>query len=418
MAPRSGRERFAAATGGAGVSAVIAPPRVATAPSAPPALEQRLPSLALFWNRPDRSFHLGRALAARGFRVTLYNVAGYGAAPYVRLRGDVATACATALRSRHDVYLGSLSFTPTLCLEVNRRLTGRPYVFNCTGVMWEMYRDRARGKPCARVVEQRVYPALARLVLGGAARIVCNSAFLAGRLSARYPEYAPKILTIHNGIDAARYGAGRARALPGVTPGAPVVLCVTTLNFEGKSRGLDLVLDAFTRVWRARPDARLVIAAKVAHPRYAERATAMAARLACPEAVSFIWNATDVPDLLASSDVLAFATPEDSNDSLPRVLLEAQAAGVPCVTTHTTGCAEAVADGRTGRVVPYDAAAMAEGILDLLDRPDVRRELGQAARARIGAEFTWHAMAEAYAQVFLDVDAQARAARARPRSIR
>jgi glycogen(starch) synthase len=77
-----------------------------------------------------------------------------------------------------------------------------------------------------------------------------------------------------------------------------------------------------------------------------------------------------------------------------------------------------VADGRTGRVVPYDAAAMAEGILDLLDRPDVRRELGQAARARIGAEFTWHAMAEAYAQVFLDVDAQARAARARPRSIR
>jgi glycosyltransferase involved in cell wall biosynthesis len=394
--------------------AVTAPQPAATARPSPPA-PHALPSLALFWNRPDRSFHLGRALAGRGFPVTLYNVAGYGAAPYVRLRGDFATACAAALRSRHDVYLGSLSFTPTLCLEVNRRLTGRPYVFNCTGVMWEMYRDRARGKPFARVAEQRVYPALARLILDGAARIVCNSAFLAGRLAARYPEYQPKILTIHNGIDAARFGGGRVRALPGVPAGAPVVLCLTTLNFEGKSRGLDLVLDAFARVWRRRPDARLVIAAKVAHPRYATRAAAMVAGLRCPDAVSIMWNATDVPDLLASSDVLAFATPEDSNDSLPRVLLEAQAAGVPCVTTRTTGCAEAVADGHTGIVAPYDAAAMAEGILTLLDRPDMRRDLGTAARERIGAQFTWHAMAGAYADVFLEVAAEARGSRARGR---
>jgi glycosyltransferase involved in cell wall biosynthesis len=361
------------------------------------------PSVGLFWGRPDRGVFLARKLAERGFPVVHYNVRGHGGAPYVPLRGDLTSACARVLRTDHDVYYGSLAFKPLMCLWLNRRLRGRPYVFNCTGVMWEMFRDRARGKPLAGTLERRVYPGLARLLLTDAAHIVCNSRFLERTLATRYPALAPRLSTVYNGIDATRYATGRPLSIPGVPPGSPVVLCVTTLNFDNKARGLDVVLEAFGRVWRRRPAVRLVVAAKVAHRRYAERAEARQRGAPWADAVVMLYNSDRVPDLLARADVFAFATAPDSNDSLPRVLLEAQAAGRACVATATTGCGEVVEDGVTGYVVPYDAAAMAIALDRLLADPARGRLFGEMARRHIARRFSWDGMADGYAEVFRDV---------------
>jgi glycosyltransferase involved in cell wall biosynthesis len=380
------------------VSRPLAPDRPGAAAAAP--------SVGLFWGRPDRSVFLAEKLGERGFPVVHYNVRGYAGAPYVPLRGDFASACTRLLRTDHDVYFGSLAFTPMLCLWVNRRLRGKPYVFNCTGVMWEMFRDRARGKPLAGLLERRVYPGLARLVLGGAARIVCNSRFLERALRLRYPWLAPRLTTVYNGIEVGRYAGGRPTAIPGVPADSPVVLCVTTLNFENKARGLDVVLEAFGRVWERRPAARLVVAAKVAHRRYAERAEAHRRGRAWGDAVVMLYNSDRVPDLLARADVVAFATAPDSNDSLPRVLLEAQAAGRACVTTATTGCAEVVEDGATGFVVPYSAAPMAAALERLLAEPARCRVFGEMARRRMARVFTWDGMADGYADVFRAVAGQ------------
>jgi glycosyltransferase involved in cell wall biosynthesis len=358
------------------------------------------PSVGLFWGRPDRSVFLAQKLGERGFPVVHYNVRGYGGAPYVSLRGDFASACARLLRTDHDVYFGSLAFTPMLCLWVNRRLRGKPYVFNCTGVMWEMFRDRARGKPLAGTFEHRVYPALARLILSGAARIVCNSRFLERALAVRHPDLVPRLTTVYNGIETTRYATGRADAVSEVPADSPVVLCVTTLNFDNKARGLDVVLEAFGRVWERRPAARLIVAAKIAHRRYAERAEAHRRARPWGDAVVMLYNSDRIPDLLARADVFAFATAPDSNDSLPRVLLEAQAAGRACVATATTGCAEIVEDGATGFVVPYSAPAMAAALERLLADPARCRAFGEMARRRIARVFTWDGMADGYGRVF------------------
>jgi glycosyltransferase involved in cell wall biosynthesis len=372
-------------------------PLTRTAPAA------ALPSVAIFWGRPDRGAFMARGLRERGFPVVHYNVARYGDDPVVPLRASFSAACARVLATDHDVYFSSLSFVPALCLWVNRRLRGRPYVFNCTGVMWEMFRDRARGRPFATVFERGIFPGLARLILDGAARIVCNSRFLETTLVARYPTYASKVSTIYNGIDIARYAGGQPTPIAGIPPDAPVVLCVTTLNFENKARGLDLVLDAFARVVTDHPRARLVVAAKVSHRRYAARAARRLQEAPWGRQVVLLENATCVPDLLARCDVFAFATAPDSNDSLPRVLLEAQAAGRPCVATATTGCAEVVQDGVTGFVVPYEAAAMASRVGQLLADAPLRRCLGAAAPGRLATTFTWDGMADGYARLFCEV---------------
>ena len=79
------------------------------------------------------------------------------------------------------------------------------------------------------------------------------------------------------------------------------------------------------------------------------------------QSVVIFYNRRDIPDLLASSDIFMYATPANSNDSLPRALLEAQSAGLPVVTTETVGCPEIVLDGKTGFVVPYDAGVWRTG---------------------------------------------------------
>jgi glycosyltransferase involved in cell wall biosynthesis len=211
------------------------------------------------------------------------------------------------------------------------------------------------------------------------------------------------LLTIYNGIDSELYSSGRRQLIPGVNKGDLVLLCVTALNFKNKSKGLQLVLDAFGHVRAKRKDAKLVIAAKTSNPLYQKWAESYLESKPWRDSVILIYNHGNIPDLLASGDIGVYATPNNSNDSLPRALLEAQSAGLPVVTTDTSGCPEIVRDGKTGFVVPYEADAMAERILQLMDSPRLRLEMGSEAQEWIRHRFNWDQMASAYAEVFLDV---------------
>jgi glycosyltransferase involved in cell wall biosynthesis len=365
---------------------------------------ERGPSIGIFFARPDRGAYLARGLRARGFAVTEYKTAPIDGEPHVRVPWRVVPALRRAcLGPAHDVYLTALCFLPPFCLEMNRRLRGRPYVFNLTGAKWETFGHASRGRPLPGLFEGQLYPWLLERTFAGAARIVCNSRFLAERVARRYPRHAPRVTTIYNGIEAERFAGGRRIAIPGIRAGDPVLLSVTSLAYERKARGLGLVLDAFERVWRSSPRVRLVVAAKAGDPRLRAALDADVARRACRDAVIVLYDARNVPDLLASADVFVYATPDDSNDSLPRALLEAQAAGLPAVTTGTVGCAEVVGDGITGLVVPYRAEDFAAAVETLVGTPGLRRAMAERAPAVLRTRFDWDRMADAYAALFLDM---------------
>jgi glycosyltransferase involved in cell wall biosynthesis len=70
-------------------------------------------------------------------------------------------------------------------------------------------------------------------------------------------------------------------------------------------------------------------------------------------------------------------------DTLPTVLLEAMACGVPCVSTPIAGVAEIIADGETGCLVaPDDAHQLAAAMTRLMSEPATRLRMGRAARRR------------------------------------
>lgn len=111
---------------------------------------------------------------------------------------------------------------------------------------------------------------------------------------------------------------------------------------------------------------------------------------------SFVVFKGDVADkdLLASyraADVFIMPVKDDPIDKegFGMVYLEAAAYGVPSIATRMSGVDEAVLQNETGILVPDgDLEALMQAILLLATDEDYRKQLGEAARARVQTEFT------------------------------
>ena len=80
--------------------------------------------------------------------------------------------------------------------------------------------------------------------------------------------------------------------------------------------------------------------------------------------------------------------PNGDCEGLPVVILEAQAMGLPVVSTIHTGIPEEVLDGETGILVQEgDVLAMGEGLLKLIESPGLRHQMGKAGRKWVETRF-------------------------------
>lgn len=96
-------------------------------------------------------------------------------------------------------------------------------------------------------------------------------------------------------------------------------------------------------------------------------------------------NQTEVHALYAQADV--FALPSFA-EGIPVVLMEAMACGIPCVSSRITGIPELIRTEHEGLLLtPSDAMALAQALSTLMDDAPLRLRMGQAARARIEANF-------------------------------
>lgn len=93
---------------------------------------------------------------------------------------------------------------------------------------------------------------------------------------------------------------------------------------------------------------------------------------------------TAIRELLETAAVLAMpcvVAPDGDRDSMPVVVKEAMAMEIPVIASDEVGNPEMIGPDRGVLVAPGDAAALAAGLLDLLDRPDAERAaMGVAGR--------------------------------------
>jgi glycosyltransferase involved in cell wall biosynthesis len=93
----------------------------------------------------------------------------------------------------------------------------------------------------------------------------------------------------------------------------------------------------------------------------------------------------DVERFYGVMDVMALPT---YREGFSTVLVEAQSASVPVVTTNVTGAVDAIVDGETGLRVPaHDADALTSALDRLLRDGDLRRSMGAAGRIWVEKNF-------------------------------
>jgi len=95
---------------------------------------------------------------------------------------------------------------------------------------------------------------------------------------------------------------------------------------------------------------------------------------------------TECPEkYLAIADI--FCLPS-YREGFGTVAIEAAAMGLPTVGTMIYGLTDAVADGKTGILVPpRDALALHDALRRLLERPEEMKRMGEAARRRCSVYF-------------------------------
>jgi len=99
----------------------------------------------------------------------------------------------------------------------------------------------------------------------------------------------------------------------------------------------------------------------------------------------------EVAELLNDTHILVAPSvvgPEGDIEGIPNALIEAQAMGVPVVTTYHSGIPELVQDGKSGYLVPErDVDALTDRLGHLVDNPDLWPAMGKAGRAHVEKKY-------------------------------
>ena len=91
-------------------------------------------------------------------------------------------------------------------------------------------------------------------------------------------------------------------------------------------------------------------------------------------------------------------------EGLPLAMLEAMAAGLPCVVSNVDGTRDAIRDGETGYLCPVnDTNAWTSSLMSLIGDEEARKRVGNCARTTHQDSFSVEAMAKGTVAVYEDV---------------
>jgi glycosyltransferase involved in cell wall biosynthesis len=174
------------------------------------------------------------------------------------------------------------------------------------------------------------------------------------------------------------------RASFGFSPATPVV---GTLMRLAEEKDPFLWLATAAEIARIRPEVRFLM---IGHGPLREAILERASSLGLADRLTLADAMADVGLGYAALDVLLLTS---FVEGVPNALVEAQAAGRPVVTTNVGGTSEAVAEGRTGRIVAgRSPKRLAETVLNVIDDVSWRERVRTEGPAFVAGRFGFDRM--------------------------
>jgi glycosyltransferase involved in cell wall biosynthesis len=183
----------------------------------------------------------------------------------------------------------------------------------------------------------------------------------------------------------------RWRAREGFAPESLLLTCVAGLRSEKKH---GLLLEAFAQTSAAKLDSHLLLAGGGDQTVLRKQA----ADLGIGSRVHFLGVRTDIPDLLAASDVFVLASQYEGS---PLCVMEAMAAGLPVVVPRVGGIPELVTDGVEGFLIATSQPGNFSKAIDTLLIDEARRsQMGAASAERALKNFDITHMIAGYERLY------------------
>ena len=286
--------------------------------------------------------------------------------------GNVPNAVSAVLRGRYDLAHAFHNADAWAAVQA-RRLGGPPVVYSFHGIPTREF-----------LVTRRFRLEMMRaIVAGSVASTVLSEA--AARPFERYLQRRPEVL--HPGVFGERFASEAPRAE------VPTLLCAASLG-DPRKRG-ELLAEAFRRLRRHRPDARLLV--------LRGRDPFMSPlRVELPEGAEWLEPAW-APEDLAARYASAWASVLPSVDeAFGVVLTESLAAGTPVVAARSGAGPEIVKGEGFGRLFePDDPDDLARAMNEALEL-GAGNGTAAACRAR-AADFDWSRLGARYEELYESV---------------
>jgi glycosyltransferase involved in cell wall biosynthesis len=190
---------------------------------------------------------------------------------------------------------------------------------------------------------------------------------------------------VHNGVDNSAFGQPAKRRNEKFT--------FVSVGRLVSLKGFDVLLEALARTGPGGPDLRILGEGKDL-----PELEARARLLGIEDRVEFLGFRDDVAEVLSNADAFVLAS---RSEGLSCSVVEAMAAGLPCVVTAVGGNSELVADGETGFLVPSeDPTALAVKLTQLSSDRELSRALGAGGRKRVAEYFSLEATVRNYLEIY------------------
>jgi glycosyltransferase involved in cell wall biosynthesis len=255
-----------------------------------------------------------------------------------------------------------------------KKVFGIPYIISLRGG------DVPGFRPYDFRYHHKILAPFLRVIWKDASAVVANSnglQALANNFDARFD-----VPIIPNGVDLKEYATGVRAWSP------PRLLSVGRLVYQ---KGLDLGLCALAQLkdleweWCIAGDGPQINVLR-----------SLANELGIQDRITFPgWRShAELVECYKGSNLFLFPS---RHEGMPNVVLEAMASGLPVIASHIAGNEELVLDGETGILFPSeDVISLRVALRKLLTDASQRQVMGNAARRRVEALYSWEDTAQQY----------------------
>lgn len=285
-------------------------------------------------------------------------------------------------------YLGTIRALSRLIRENGISLV------HCSGVYPTQYSlpaARLAGVPCVTHVLSTVYTPdeLKKSFLKYTDRVIGVSRAVSGAIASSMPIRRERLITVYcsvlnddrdkdAGIDISRESLGIS----------PLTKVISQIGQIIQRKGWESFILMARRVKDGYPDTVFLAVGDVppGNEEYYRGLQELTKTLGLTADIRFLGFQKNIEAIFDVTDVSVLAS---LAEGLPRVVIQAMAAGKPVVATAVSGTPEAITDQETGILVPpEDPQAMAEAVLDLLHNNEKARRIAENGRKFVRATFS------------------------------